>query len=434
MNINKRAICAFSTMALCMGAMAQSGTNSPYSQYGLGVMSDQTAGFNRGMNGLGLGFREHNQVNFLNPASYSAVDSLTFIFDVGFSGQLTNFKENGTKKNAKNADFEYAVASFRACKNLGVSFGILPYTNIGYSYSNTGKISGDATNIYSNTFYGEGGLHQVYLGAGWQILNGLSVGANFGYLWGDYTKSVTNAYSDSYVKTITKIYTANVTNYKIDFGAQYQFKAGKHDDITLGATYSIGHKLGATPECKVIATNPATALADTVAYSVKNGLEIPTSISGGIMWNHNDKLKLGVDYNFQKWGSVKYPVYSETNGTTPTYALSDQYYMDRHKVTAGGEYCGDELSRSFLKRLRIRAGVSYATPYYKINGQDGPSELSASVGFGIPIINSYNNRSILNISGQWVRSSAKNFITENTFRINIGLTFNERWFMKWKVE
>lgn len=57
-----------------------------------------------------------------------------------------------------------------------------------------------------------------------------------------------------------------------------------------------------------------------------------------------------------------------------------------------------------------------------------------SAGFGIPIMNGYNNRSILNISGQWVRSEAKNFIKENTFRINIGLTFNERWFMKWKVE
>lgn len=151
------------------------------------------------------------------------------------------------------------------------------------------------------------------------------------------------------------------------------------------------------------------------------------------MWNHNNRLKMGVDYSMQKWGAESYPVYAEYNGS-PKYALSDNYYKDRHKVTFGGEYCGDEYSRNFLKRIRFRAGVSYATPYYKINGQDGPSELSVSAGFGIPIVNSFNNRSVLNISGQWVKSSAKNFITENTFRINIGLTFNERWFMKWKVE
>lgn len=46
-----------------MAVMAQSGTNSPYSQYGLGVLGEQSGGFNRGMNGLGIGFHEHNQIN-----------------------------------------------------------------------------------------------------------------------------------------------------------------------------------------------------------------------------------------------------------------------------------------------------------------------------------------------------------------------------------
>ena len=48
--------------------------------------------------------------------------------------------------------------------------------------------------------------------------------------------------------------------------------------------------------------------------------------------------------------------------------------------------------------------------------------------------NGYNNRSLLNISAQWVRQDSKTFVTENSFRINIGLTFNERWFAKWKME
>ena len=131
----------FHTLAVIMllspfaTAMAQSGTNSPYSQFGLGMLSDQSTGFNRGMNGVGVAFHEHNQVNSLNPASYSALDSLSFIFDVGLSGQISKFKENGVSKNAKNADFEYVVAGFRAFKHFGVSFGLLPFTNVGYSYS-----------------------------------------------------------------------------------------------------------------------------------------------------------------------------------------------------------------------------------------------------------------------------------------------------------
>ena len=147
--------------ASALTVSAQSGTNSPYSQYGLGILSEQSQGFNRGMNGLGLGFRYGNQVNTLNPASYSAADSLTMIFDVGLSGQITNFKEGNTKVNAKNADFEYAVAMFRAMPSLGISFGIVPFTNVGYSYSRTDVAS---SSLYSiETHSGNGGLREVYV-------------------------------------------------------------------------------------------------------------------------------------------------------------------------------------------------------------------------------------------------------------------------------
>jgi hypothetical protein len=153
----------------------------------------------------------------------------------------------------------------------------------------------------------------------------------------------------------------------------------------------------------------------------------------GIMYNHANQLKVGADYSFQKWSGILYPTYISSNGQRD-YVLRDGVYQNRHKFTLGGEYCYGEYDRRFLRRVKYRLGVSYATPYYKINGQDGPKEYSVSAGFGIPIINSINNRSILNISGQFVRTEATGMIKENTFRINIGLTFNERWFAKWKVE
>jgi len=53
---------------------------------------------------------------------------------------------------------------------------------------------------------------------------------------------------------------------------------------------------------------------------------------------------------------------------------------------------------------------------------------------GIPILNAYNNRSMLNISAEWVNQSVSGMIKENMFRINVGFTFNERWFAKFKVE
>lgn len=416
-------------------AMAQSGTNSPYSQFGLGELSDQTSGFNRGMSGLGLGFHEHNQVNFKNPASYSSIDSLSFIFDAGFSGQVTNFKEGNTKLNANNADFEYVVAGLRLFRHLGMSFGLLPFTNIGYSYSMSQDVD-DADNTTATTSYsGTGGLHQIYLGIGWEPFKGFAIGVNGAYLFGDYTKLAVNQYSSSYANSLTKRYTGDVHNYRVNFGLQYTTKLSKKDELTLGATYEYGHKIGGHPKLEIVSSNSQTGTADTTSYGSSGmKLAIPHIYAAGFMYNHANKLKVGVDYEFQKWSSVDQPVYSVNSDEQAAYALSSSYYKDRHKVTVGADYCPREMGLHFLQRVHYRAGVSYATPYYYIDGNDGPKELSASIGVGIPIVSRWNNRTILNIGGQWVHRSADHFITENTFRINIGLTFNERWFDKWKLQ
>lgn len=423
---------------LAVQASAQSGTNSPYSQYGLGSLASQATGFNRGMNGVAYGFHEHNQVNYMNPASYASVDSLSFIFDAGISLQLTNFEENGHKVNAHNADIEYVAASFRAFRHVGVSFGILPYSNVGYNFSNTQNVnafpstsSPNAT--YSNIYSGDGGLHQVYLGAGWEPFKGFAFGANISYLWGTLNRNSTNTYSDSYVNTLSRKYTAQVKSYRLDFGLQYTYAVDRKNELTLGLAYTLGHKLNADPECSVISTNSQTSVTDTTRYVVSKALEFPHTFGIGLMWNHSNNLKIGIDYQLQKWGKIAYPQLNTVGGTT-SYGLVDGLFNDRHKVTLGGDYCKGERYRGFFSRMHYRAGVSYASPYLKINGQDGPHELSASLGVGIPIVNGYNNRSLLNVSAEWVNQSVTGLVKENMFRINVGLTFNERWFAKFKVE
>lgn len=417
-----------------MAAFAQSGTNSPYSQFGLGVLSEQSSGFNRGMNGLGLGFHEGNQVNYLNPASYARLDTLTFLFDAGISLQLTNFSEKGVKRNAKNANIEYVVAGFKAARRLGLSFGLIPFTNVGYQYSAAQALTDQpGSTILTNTYTGTGGVRQAYLGIGWEPIKGLALGANMSYMWGDYDRRLINSYSDGSVNNLVHQYTMDIRSYKVDFGAQYTAKVSSKDYITLGLTFSPTHKIGGKPQLQEILTNSQTNVSDTTSYGGDFDLNLPNFFGVGLMWNHNDKWKVGADYTLQQWASVKFPSY-ETNGSVSSFALRDNLLTDRHKFTLGGDFCPAPFSRNFFNRIHYRAGVSYATPYIKVYGNDGPTEMSASIGFGIPIINPYNNRSFLNVSAQWVHSAAKNYITENVFRINVGLTFNELWFKKWKLE
>lgn len=431
----KRGFLAAIASVLFTGVFAQSGTNSPYSQFGLGTLAEQASGFNRGMNGLALGFHDGNQVNYLNPASYARLDSITFLFDVGMSGQITNFSENGTKRNIKQANFEYVVTGFRLAHRLGMSFGILPYSNVGYDYSTTGYVNNRNSVIYTNTYSGSGGLHQAYAGLGWSPIKNFSIGVNAGYLWGTISRSIQNSYSDNYANTLSKSYNAEVRSYNISAGLQYDLKLSKTDLLTIGLTYGLGHKIGGKPTCRVISTNTQTAVSDSLVLGGSNiKLSIPHTFGAGFTYNHADKLRVGADYTLQKWSKVSFPEYVSTSGNTAGYLLNDNYFKDRHKMTIGGEYCPNPSGRNLLSRIRYRTGISYATPYIKVNGKNGPNEISGSLGFGIPIINSYNNRSFLNISAQIAHSSANGMISENIFRINLGITFNEKWFQKWKVE
>ncbi|MBQ8711676.1 MAG: hypothetical protein IJ551_02455 [Prevotella sp.] len=412
--------------ATATGVWAQGGTKSPYSQFGVGVLSDASQSMNRGMNGVGYGLRQGNQVNTLNPASYSSIDSLTMLFDMGMSGQFTQFKEGGAKRNASMASFEYVVGSFRAWKNVGVSFGVLPYSSVGYDYQ---SVSRDAvTGTLTESYTGSGGLHQVFLGVGWRLLKPLSVGVNAGYLWGSIDRTVAPSSSVA-SNTLTKTYNTTINNYKVDFGVQWEQPLGKHDLLTVGAVLGLGHNLNNDASMQVVKTNSLSSANDTTQTTIGKAMSLPMSFGVGMSYQRNKRLTLAADFLLEQWGKEKFPSY--VNGS---YELQSGILKDRVKVNAGLDWVPNPESRKLAGHIHYRFGAGYATPYYIINGVDGPKDLTVSAGVALPIVNNYNNRSVLNISAQWAHSSAQNLITENTFRINIGITFNERWFMKWKVD
>ncbi len=425
--MNKRIFCGIWAAALSVCVYGQTSLNSPYSQHGLGILADRSQSFTRGMNGASLGIRQGNIVNTQNPASYACIDSLTMIFDMGVAGQSTNFREtyDGTTKslNAKNASFEYITGSFRLIKNVGVAFGVLPYSNVGYSY--TAAITLDKTNgTITETHKGSGGLHEFFVGVGWQATKQLSVGMNIGYLWGTLEKSV-NSSSTTYINSLSRSYATTINSYNLDFGAQLQIPLNKTDQVTLGAVVGLGHQLGADADCTISNTTNGESVVETVS----DAISLPMTYGVGVAWNHGRSLLVDADVKMQNWGSVDFPGI----GANGTYAKQSGLLRNRYILNAGADYVPDPMSRKYLKRVHYRFGAGFATPYYNINGKSGPKEFSVSAGFGIPLQNAYNNRSVLSVSGQWVHHSASGMITENTFRINIGLTFNERWFAKWKV-
>lgn len=435
MNIHKYILTALLSVAALYVSAQTNGSNSPYSQFGLGKLNEQSQGFNKAMSGLGIGFREGNRINMQNPASYSAIDSLSFIFDVGMTFQNTNFKSGANSVNAHNTTLDYVNAAFRLHPGLGLSLGFVPYSTIGYNYSdsryiNDHYLSGTSMS-YTTTHTGDGGIHQLFLGAGWNPFADLSIGVNFGYLWGTYSESIKQTFYEGSTENtssngLQRKVEADLASYKLDIGIQYPIRIGKKDVLTPGVTYSLGHAINSTAHCYEIQAN-----SDTTATNISKAFDLPTTIGAGISWAHDRKWTIGVDVHHQMWSKCNMPQIINDK-----FVSTSENYKDRTKIIIGGEYQPDRQSRKYLRRVQYRLGTSYTTPYYKIDGNDGPSEFSLSAGLGLPITNNINNRSVVNVSFQWIQTkpSTPSMITENSLRLNIGITFNERWFMKWKIQ
>ena len=449
----KKILFALILLSATASINAQNGVNTPYSRYGFGIMSERAMGFNKGMGGVAQGFRNGQEINIANPASYSAVDSLTALFDIGISLQNGNYKMGNIQQNIKNTSFDYFAFQFRAAKNVGMALGIMPITNIKYSFASSSEPVQNGEGVTSAySFNGDGGLREVFLGAGWRPVAPLSIGVNASYLWGDYTHNMTMAFSESTAFSMARIYSANISTYNIQGGLQYIQPLNKNKKIVVGATYTLGHNVENSAYRDTRTLNNSAIEAQSID-TIKNAFQLPHSIAAGVTYYHTNRLRIGADFELQKWGDCKFPNlqagYTSNSTTSDTYQSTSGQLYDRTKISAGIDWVPNPVARGLFKKSAYKFGGYYSNSYAKADPTgtvtDKPYEFGLSAGITMPITNRniWHNSPKINVAVQWVHTNIpylnsntlrQSTLTENYFKLCLGVTFSERWFYKWKVQ
>jgi len=429
MRTYKRLLSSFLIFSISVIVFSQNNTNSPYTRYGYGKLADQSFGQSQSMGGIGYGLRTRGQINALNPASYSQIDSLTFLFDFGLMGQW-NTMSNGTAREGDfDGNFTYLSMQYRLVKRLGMSFGLKPLSYVGYDYGNTADI-GDGT--VKKNFNGTGSLSQVYGGLGYELLkNRLSLGVNVGFTFGSIERNLSTTFPESSSSTthpgaypVTVLSEVSAHDFFWETGLQYTHPIGKKDQLTIGAVFSPKQKFAATNSVKrtLYDANASTIVrADT--FPNYKDLYMPMSIGGGFSYVKNNQLTFGADVLYQKWTDVAYP--GSDAGMT---------FNDRIKYSGGIEYVKNpNVQRGYLKRIRYRLGGYYSNSYVDVNNS-GIDEFGITAGFGLPF-RFRNRESMVNIGAEYIKIiPQKQLIDEQYFRVTVGVTFNELWFRKHKFD
>lgn len=405
---------------VCMLPALAQNVSTPYSMYGYGILGDRATSMQRQMGGVGYAMNSGRQINVMNPASYAAIDSLTFLFDMGADLSFIWSQEGDAKEKSTGGGLDYLTMQFPISKYLGGSVGLLPYSSVGYAFGN---------DISHGTMenQGSGGINELYLGLSGKI-KGFSIGFNVSYDFGNIVNDVfANPSSGS-----TKFeHVMKVRDWNIVLGAQYTQKIGRYDRFVLGATYSPKKTLLGTTWATIQETTQESTPTEVARMSLKNHYYTPNSVGVGISYTHERVSRFNVefDYTWQGWKDCRYsPLYSIDNPEVVVF--NGMEFNNRSRYAAGAEYV-PKLRGSYMQRAAYRLGAYYTDDYLKIHG-NGVREYGVTAGVGFPTV---EGKTMINLGFEWKMRQAhpQALLKENYFNITLGVNFNEVWFFKRKI-
>lgn len=420
MKINKLIlIAALAAMFSGLALTAQNNSMTPYSRYGYGILGDNATSSQRGMGGVGYAMNSGRQINVMNPASYAAIDTLTFLFDIGANVKQMWTTDNGESGKNFGGGLDYITMQFPLGKYMGGSVGLLPFSEVGYSF-------GDKIDNGTNSRQGSGGINQAYVGVSGRPFKGFTVGANVSYLFGNIlndTYAYTNTGSQSLFERVMI-----VRDWNVRFGMQYSFNIKQQHRFTIGAVFSPGKSFRGHTYGVYYAQQSGdnTYSADTVGYtSLKGKYSMPATWGGGINYEWNGRLMAEVDFTYQPWKDAKY---------SPLEGFESIRLDNRWKVAAGIQYTPQPRGR-YLQRIQYRVGGFYNHDYLMV-GDNTISDYGVSVGFGLPAAITPMLRTVINLSVEYRHRQANPMplIKEDYLTITLGVNFNELWFWQNKIK
>lgn len=401
-------------------------TSSPYSRYGLGTLSNYSFGRTEAMGGIGIGTRYGYQINSANPASYTAIDSMTFLLEFGINSRHTRYEMESGSSASNDANFNYLAISVPIKHWWASAITLTPYSNIGYKIESTREIihNEDTTGVLLS-HSGDGTLTKIMWGNSFDITKNLSIGINSWFLFGKLNNSAFRAINQVNAFDLSENESLSINDFGFTFGLQYQFKTPKNNQWTFGAVFEPSKDFSSSYTLfreATLSQGGSIVIRDTLNDDrIDDKITLPLSYGAGFSYEIKDKLTLGADYYYQRWSKTA------IHGTDP------ESLKNRSRYSAGLEYVPNMIHlKSYFKRMYYRVGLFYENSYLYLNGKQINSK-GFTFGIGLPLKRS---KTSLNLSAEIGKTgtTSNNLIEESYAKFTLQLLLHDRWFLKRKIE
>ncbi len=393
-------------------AMAQQGTVSPYSFFGIGQLKFKGTIENRGMGGLGV-YSDSIHLNIQNPAAIANLGLVNY--SIAGSHTWDQFKTETDTQRATTTTLDYLAIGLPMGK-FGASFGLIPYTSSGYRLQNE-------SNNTTTRYEGSGGLNKAFLQVGYQVTPKFSIGIDVNYDFGDI-ENIATASQEGVQFGTRETNSSDLLGFSYNFGAIYKTMISEQLEFMSTVTYT--PETNFTSENERIIETTLLLPSGNVSPVDRRVIEVPdtdftfpSQLSVGAGIGKPKKWFVGGEYTSQK----------TSNFTNRTFELENATFEDASKFKIGGFFIPNyNALGSYWKRVVYRGGFRFEETGIVVN-QESISEFGISFGVGLPVGRLFSN---MNISFELGRRGTTNagLVQETFFNTFISLSLNDRWFEK----
>jgi len=420
--------------------------NSPYSRVGLGDFTGNLGGVRQlGMGGVGLAAPNSVNVNELNPAMLAYVSRTTY--EAGFNALFRRLHTVSQSNRTGSGSLAYLALAVPLSKNWGAAAGLKPYTSVDFESNTVATVAGDPNLAKVQTQeQGKGGLSEAYLSQGYRIGKGLSVGATASYVFGSIDLSTGTAIVKStdvagdYTRVV-RIEHLHYSDFAFRAAAHYRSKITDKLNYNLAGVYSFQSDLSGTRTQTQRRENVNGFEIERFDELVdqKGKAIIPAMTQLGISLDNNRNWSANLDVAHQQWSN-----YRAFSGSATSATLNNTV-----RVGIGGEYTPDATSvDNYFKRVTYRAGISAGQMPYQPNGAV-VYDRSVSWGFAFPLPGAtpleatiislgfaYGQRGNLDTYSLTEAGTTRtvNNVKDDYLKMQLGVTLNNRWFIKRRIE
>ena len=413
----------FCALAWAGTSWSQQSTVSPYSFFGFGQQQRVSTAENEAMGGITLyGDSIHGALN--NPASLGKL-KLT-VYSLGLSRTQSDLASDLGSQSGSSTRLSYLGIAFPITPKASFGFGVVPYAAMDYNLFSESEDSEGVTS--KNLFQGTGDWSRMYFSGGWNLNKYLSVGASmnahFGYVEKQRIQSLDALILGTFERKFSRI---RGIGWTLAANAELPLSSS----LTLFGTAQLQTEASLTSENtlelgSIVMSSNQKVEVEEVDLSgsgmVETDLVLPTVTRLGIGLGNDMSWLLSAEYEMQDMGALQSEFLTQ----------SQVQYTQASTWRIGGYWVPSfDTFAKYRQRVTYRFG-GYLTETGMIVQNQPIEESGITFGVGLPLSGTFSNLN-LNVGAGKRGTTQGGLIEEQFVKFSLGLSLNDRWFVKRKI-